>query len=381
VSGLLTEERVLADARATAALDDFGDPWFLEPMRKFLDSLNAEGTLSPAGVTLQHGRLVHALVNRLRLTDAVKRHPEILDEPIAVAGVIVGLPRTGSTMFHRMLANAPGVNFIRWWEVWSYAPLPDEERGNPVARRAHAARLMDDFVAAGMMAMHPFALDAPDEEIMILDQFCVGTGPEANVYVPSFAEWLSEYDHRPAYENLKLVLKFLQWQDATRAGKRWILKTPGHLPTLDALLDVFPEAVVITNHRDPLQTVPSFASMLCAIHAMSTDPRDDVRVGRHVAMRWAKFLKRYAAVRERIGPDRFIDIKYEDLIAAPLDQARPVLARLGMDMTPDVEAAMTEWLAENAREKRAAHVYTLEQFGLTVEELAADFAEYRQRFG
>jgi hypothetical protein len=105
-----------------------------------------------------------------------------------------------------------------------------------------------------------------------------------------------------------------------------------------------------------------------------------VKVGQFTEKRWAGFLERYASVRDRIGPHRFIDIKYEDIVKAPLEQARPVMARLGIEMTPDVEVTMTEFLEENARDKRAAHHYTLEQFGLSMEMLERDFASYRAKF-
>jgi hypothetical protein len=159
-----------------------------------------------------------------------------------------------------------------------------------------------------------------------------------------------------------------------------VLKTPGHLPTLDALTTAFPDTVVITTHRDPLQTVPSYCSMVSSIYKMNADDVDEVKTGLFTEKRWAGFLERYAAARDRIGPHRFIDIKYEDLVKDPLAQARPVLDRLGIPMTPEVEESMKEWLVENAREKRAAHHYTLEQFGLSTEGLEQDFASYRGRF-
>ena len=166
----LTEESLLAEAKKQAGLGDFGDLWFLEPMGKLLDSIAKEAKLSPAGVAGQGARIVHGLVSRLRLQDALKRNPEILDEKVMVAGTIVGLPRTGSTMFHRMLSNAPGINSIKWFETQFYAPFAGEERGNPVERRALATKVMEGYVAAGMMSIHPFAIDAPDEEIIIMDQ-------------------------------------------------------------------------------------------------------------------------------------------------------------------------------------------------------------------
>ncbi len=376
----LTEERVLSEARQQAGLSDFGDLWFLEPMNKLLESMHKEAKLSPAGIANQSGRMVHGLVSRLRLQDALKRNPEINDEKVTVAGTIVGLPRTGSTMFHRMLSNAPGFNSIKWYETQFYAPFAGEERGNPVERRALATKVMEGYVAAGMMSIHPFAIDAPDEEIIIMDQVFVGTMPESAMYTPSYSAWLGAFDHTKAYEDLKTILKFFQWQDVARHGGRWVLKTPGHLPTLDTLFKVFPETTVITTHRDPMSTVPSYCSMTNSLVHMNSDRVDDVEFGRFTEKRWAGFLERYEAARERIGPHRFIDIKYEDLVKAPLDQARPVLAKLGVEMTPEVEDGMKEWLQENARDKRAAHHYTLEQFGLSEPELEKDFKSYRERF-
>jgi hypothetical protein len=376
----LTEESLLNEAKRQAGLSDFGDMWFLEPMGKLLESIHNEAKLSPAGVAGQGARIVHGLVSRLRLQDALKRNPEILAEKVTVAGTIVGLPRTGSTMFHRMLSNAPGINSIKWFETQFYAPFAGEERGNPVERRALATKVMEGYVAAGMMSIHPFAIDAPDEEIIIMDQFFVGTMPESAMYVPSYSEWLGTFDHTKAYEDLKTILKFFQWQDVGRQGKRWVLKTPGHLPTLDTLFKVFPETTVITTHRDPLQTVPSYCSMVNSLVHMNSEQVDDIQVGQFTEKRWAGFLERYEAARQRIGAHRFVDIKYEDLVKAPLDQARPVLAKLGVEMTPEVEDGMKEWLQENARDKRAAHHYTLEQFGLSEPELEKDFKSYRERF-
>ena len=231
----LTEQSLLGEANLQAGLSDFGDLWFLEPLGKLLESIHKEAKLSPAGVVNQGGRMVHGLVSRLRLQDALKRNPEIHDEKVTVAGTIVGLPRTGSTMFHRLLASAPGFNAIKWFETQFYAPFPGEERGNPAERRALATKVMEGYVAAGMMSIHPFAIDEPDEEIIIMDQVFVGTMPESAMYVPSYCAWLANFDHTNAYEDLKTILKFFQWQDVGRQGKRWVLKTPGHLATLDTL--------------------------------------------------------------------------------------------------------------------------------------------------
>jgi len=199
--------------------------------------------------------------------------------------------------------------------------------------------------------------------------------------VPSYCAWQDHYDTRPAYEDLKTVLKFLQWQEPDlRKNKRWVLKTPGHLSMVNAMIDSFPDAVIIMTHRDPVSTVPSYCSMVDSIVKMSTTEIDSVTMGRFTAKRWAGFLKQFTDAREKTGGDRFIDISYETLTKTPLVEARRVMERLNVPMSDAVEAAMTEWLEENSRDKRAAHHYTLEEFGLTKEELEHDFAAYKARF-
>ena len=377
---LMNRQALLDAASRQTGLADFGPDYFLEPMGRLLDSIEADARLTEAGAAGQRARIVNTLTTRLRMFDAIARHPEIAAERVEVAGVICGLTRTGSTMFHRMLAVAPGMTAIRWWECLNYAPFPNEERGNPVERRRAAEITMDGYVKAGMASIHPFAIEEPDEEIIIMDQFFVGTMPESLMYVPAFTRWLATYDHHAAYGDLKTVLKFLQWQDPSRRGKRWVLKAPGHLATLETLLDTFPEAVVITTHRDPVQTIPSYCSLVNAMIRMSSDEIAPETVGRFTEKRWAGFLKHFTQSRDRLDADRFIDVRYEDLVSAPLEQARRVLSRLGIEMTPPIETKMAEWLLENARDKRAAHHYTMEEFGLSKAVIEQDFGFYRNRF-
>jgi hypothetical protein len=376
----MNRQALLDEASRQTGLADFGTDHFLEPMGRLLDSIEADARLTEAGAAGQRARIVNALVARLRMFDAIAKHPEIAEEKVEVAGVICGLTRTGSTMFHRMLSVAPGMTAIRWWECLNYAPFPDEERGKPVARRQAAEITMEGYVRAGMASIHPFAIEEPDEEIIIMDQFFVGTMPESMMHVPSFSNWLATYDHHAAYRDLKTVLKFLQWQDPSRQSKRWVLKAPGHLATMETLLDTFPETMVITTHRDPVQTIPSYCSLVNSMIRMWTDEIAPETVGRFTEKRWAGFLKHFTQVRDRYGAERFIDVQYEDLVSAPLEQARRVLKRFGIEMTPPIEAKMTEWLVENARDKRAAHHYTMEEFGLSKELIEQDFGFYRNRF-
>ncbi|ANI79351.1 hypothetical protein EP837_02957 [Sphingobium sp. EP60837] len=377
----LAKDALLATARGRSGLGDFGDMWFIEPMDRYLESLRSEARLTDAGAAAQREVMVKGLVSRLRLIDDLKRHPEILDEKVEVAGIILGLPRTGSTIFHRLLASTPGMTAIRWWEGQNYAPFPGEERGSPVERRAAAQVMLDGWlgVAPGLMSIHPLDIDGPDEEIIILGQMFVSTMLEGMAFVPTFADWLSGYDQSCGHRDLIVVLQYLQWQDPSRAGRKWILKSPSNLPFAEVAASAFPDAQLIMTHRDPMQVVPSYISMMASLYGMSAEVPDEL-VGRFWIERLDEWLRAFEGARNRIGEDRFIDIDYRQVAREPLVQAKRALARFGISDTPEAEAALTEFLAGNGREQRPAHDYSLERYGLTAEEVEARFAAYRARY-
>jgi hypothetical protein len=304
-----------------------------------------------------------------------------MDEQVEVAGIILGLPRTGSTIFHRLLASAPGMTAIRWYEAQNYAPFPGEGRGEAGARKAYAQAMIDGWLQLSpeLASIHPLDPDSPDEEIIILGQMFVSTMVEGMSFVPSFTRWLDDYDQSRGHEDLKTILRYLQWQDPARQGCKWILKSPSHLPYAEAAAKAFPDAVLVMTHRDPLEVVPSYVSMEAALYKLSaTVP--DAEVGRFWFQRLAGWMKRFEAARARIGEDRFIDIDYRAVAREPLAQAERVLTRMGLVRDDRLEAALTEFLAGNRREQRPAHVYAPERFGLTESEILEAFATYRARF-
>lgn len=374
-------EDLFAAARARAGLDDFGDLWFAEPMERFIAAANAEGALTPEGFAGQTEVIVKGLVSRLRMVNDIKRFPEILDEQVEVAGIILGLPRTGSTIFHRLLASAPGMTALRWFEAQNYAPFPDEEPGNPAGRRAYAQAMIDGWLqlAPELASIHPLDPEAPDEEILISGQMFVSTMVEAMTFCPSFAAWLNSYDQRQGHEDLKTILKYLQWQDPSRRGRKWILKSPSHLPYTEVAAAAFPDAVLIMTHRDPLDVVPSYISMECALYKLNS-VHSDAEVAGFWFPRLVEWMDRFLAARARIGEDRFIDIDYREVAREPLAQATRVLTHMGIPVDSRIEAALAEFMAGNTREQRPVHAYSLDRFGLTETQIAEAFATYRARF-
>jgi LPS sulfotransferase NodH len=374
-------EDLLRRARERAGLGDFGDMWFLEPMDRFIEAANREARLTPAGLAGQTEVIVKGLTSRLRMVEDIRRHPEILDERIEVAGIILGLPRTGSTIFHRLLASSPGMTAIRWYELQNFAPFPGETPGDPTGRRAYAQAMIDGWLSVSpeLASIHPLDPDAPDEEILVLGQMFVSTMVEGMTFVPSFARWLNGYDQSRGHEDLKTILKYLQWQEPARRGRKWVLKSPSNLPYAEVAANAFPEALLIMTHRDPVQTVPSYVSMQAALYKLSSSLTDQ-EVGAFWFPRLVDWMRRFEAARARIGEDRFIDIDYRAVTREPLAQAERVLARMGVPVDDKVEAALAEFMAGNTREQRPMHDYSLARFGLDEAAILREFAEYRARY-
>lgn len=375
-------ETLVAEAIARTGLSDFGDTWFFANIDALIPIFNSESRLNAAGVQGAAGMIVNGLVNRLRHVELIKQHPEILDEEVEVAAVVVGLPRTGSTMLHRLLASAPGMTGTRWFETQNYSPFPDEEHGNPEGRREAAKGILDYMLATipDLMSIHPMSIDQPDEELIILGQLYSSTMIEGTYYVPSYARWLMQQDRIQCYRDLKQILQSLQWQDPTRKGAKWVLKTPGHLMALDGVIEVFPDAKIVMTHRDPVATVPSYCSMEYSLYHLGSDDVDRKSVADFWVGRLAELLNSFMDVREKVGGKNFVDVRYKDLLTDPIGQGTRVLEAAGITVTDAVRDGMAEWIEANKREDRAPHKYTLEDFGLRKEEIEGLFNRYRDNF-
>ena len=377
----LDADALIEEARAKTALKHFGDESFREPLAVLLASLESEANLNDVGRATQHARIVESLATRLMMEDYLRRYPEILDEDLGEVVVIVGLARTGTTRLHRLLGSGPAFQVAQWWEVRYPAPFPgsDWRHDDPRIAAAHAEVEATLEAVPELATVHPWDPEGADEEVMLLEHTFLSWVPESSAYVPSYQEWLDGQDLTAAYRYLARFLRFIQWQkqEAGRGGGRWILKSPFHLAYIDPLFEVFPGARVIQTHRDPLETIPSAASMYRSLQALNTDRVDPERVGDAVCGRYRGALERCMQSRARHGQERFIDVDYRAVGRDAMGEARRIYAWLGLEFTREAEQAMLAWNRDNARERRAAHDYSLEEFGFTRDGLAADFAEYR----
>ncbi|MET0985072.1 MAG: sulfotransferase [Steroidobacteraceae bacterium] len=380
--GALDAEVLMREARTQTGLVDFGAPDIREALQVLVAAMNSEGRLSPAGMEGTRHSFTRVLANRLKIQDVFKRHPEILNEPIAGPIVIVGLPRSGTTKLHRMMACDPGLQKLPLWKIFNPVPLPGEVPGeiSPRIQQAQAfvQALRDrhpDFYAA-----HPMDAQEPDEEEFLMELTFLGYLNALSAHVPTYAQWVHRQSFAGWYRLLRELLQFYQYLDG-RLRTPWLLKAPAHLGQLPLLLEYFPHATVVHCHRDPLEAIPSMGGLAAASRRFHSDVEQDKDVGAFVLDLWSRQMRRYCADRDKVEASaRFVDVAYPDIVR----DAAGVIARIysAAELQPSAEALtrMRAWEQNNTQHKHGRHEYSLAQFGYDESGLKAAFKEYRARF-
>lgn len=376
----INANEILDQAKSETGLSDLGEPLFFEGLNRLIDSINNEASLNEIGIQAQPIRIQGLLSNRLRFEEDLKKFPEILDQEIIAPIVIVGLPRTGSTMTHRLLASDPNHTAMLWWEGRYPALLPGEKRGDIEARMELGKAEVDAVVAASPEALdiHPWDYKGADEEILLLEHNFLSTVPESFMALPSYSEWIEEQDHTLAYEDLKKFIQYLQWQNPGREKKRWVLKSPHHLGFIDKMISVFPDAKIIQTHRDPIKTVPSFCSMCANLFEPLTTNFDKVFIGKHWSNKLTRALNHCMNISEQ-HPDNFLDLEFLNMIKDPIDEMKKIYEFIGESFGEKTEVAMEAWREENKHEM-GAHKYSLEEYDLTESQINDNFAKYQQKY-
>ena len=377
---MLNQTEIIKEAKNQTGLEKFGNPLFMDGFEALISSINQEADLNEIGVEAQKHRLIGILANILRIENAFKENLEILEEEIKSPVVIVGLPRTGSTMTHRLLASDPNHTAMLWWEGRYPAMLEGEQRGNPLDRMEMGKAEVEAVMQASpdALTIHPWDYKGADEEILLLEHTFFSTVPESFMRLPSYSNWVESQDHIHAYNQLKKMLQYLQWQNPGRENKRWVLKSPHHLGFIDKLLLVFPDSKVIQTHRDPYKTVPSFCSMCANLFEPISNSYDKEEIGHHWANKLAKVLNHCMKI-SKLNKENFLDLEFNKMIKDPISEMTEVYNFIEEDFTDQAENAMKAWKEENQHEM-GAHQYSLEEFNLDNSFIDENFSEYINQY-
>ncbi len=358
-------------------------PDMLEALRILTGSWNQDGNLTPAGAAGKRAGLIRALTNRLRLEDALTDHPAIAAEPIAGPIVIIGLPRSGTTKLHRIIAADPGMQKLLLWQLLSPVPLANAPPAGPDPRiaqaEAYTQALRDN--APDLYAAHPMAATEPDEDIFALEVTGYNYINCSTVPAPAYKAWLDQQSFTPVYQWLKRILQVQQYFGG-QPGRPWVLKAPQHMGFLPELFSVFPDATIVHCHRDPKITVASYIAMITAARRGSCAIADPADVGRYALTFWGEHTRRYLTSRAALAADHnFVDLAYNAIVADSLACAERIYTTAGLALPAASRAAMHAWEASNAQHKHGKHSYNLADANLTPGDIAKEFAEYSRLFG
>jgi len=375
----LDTDALHAQASADTGLHDFGPGDYRERLDVLLAALRDIGDLHPAGTVNFYSQLLQLLKNRLLLTDLMSRHPEIDDIDLKPPVVIAGLPRTGTTHMHNLLAAPPTFRTMPYWESVEPFPLPVEAGIEPDPRRTR----MDvgvgviNTVMPHFPLMHEMTTDHVHEEIQLLANDFSTMLFETLAEIPSWREYYRSHDQTPHYQHLVSQLKAMQF---LRGGRRWLLKSPQHLEQVPVLDRVFPGSIVVFTHRDP---VPVALSMIAMVTYAARMHRSSVPVAQ-IATAWIDRLDRMLGtlVRDRdvVGPDRSIDVRFDDFMADEVGTVDRIYALAGEPFTGEAQAAVAGYLEGHQRGRFGGVETSCEMFGLTEDDLRARFAPYVDRF-
>lgn len=384
MSGELAVNALLQQARIATGLSDFGDDWFLRPLTRLVDDVNREaGLVSPESSA--GARIQGALADRLQLEQYFKDHPEAAQERIDLACAIIGLPRTGSTMVHRLLAASPKLTALWWWETAFPFPLPGEAMDDPAPRQEAAKGMVDWLLSEwpDFESIDPMDAMAINEEVVLLDRTFLSTTYDSMMPIHGYGHWQAEQDHEPAIRDLFRFMQVIQHQRVARGEVRrpWVFKTPHYvMGALAGLLKVWPDVKLVMTHRDVGDVLPSYCSMCASLSVNSSTSYRKEEQGAHWTRRFRDGLNRLEAIRATLSEGQVIDVAYRDTVTDPQGTGEKILAALGYAPDADDRQAMQQAIAANAREARPKHKYSAADFGLTPEGIAQDFADYHKKY-
>ena len=374
----LSPQQLLRSARRHTGLTDVGVQSILGPLECLVDALEREANLTPFGRLTTRRHLVSLIETALLLQQDRTSSPAVSEQRIVAPVFIVGLPRTGTTLLHNLLAQDPATRTPLTWETMFPAGYPESPSALRRTRAKAAARLaLANRIAPEFQRIHPLGVDRPEECVALMAPGFTSTLFHTLYRVPSYQDWFESDLQTPGFEMHYRTLQQLQFRRGTR---RWVLKGPAHIFSLGAVLRRYPDARLIQTHRDPLRAIPSIASLSTTVRRAFSRQADPGEIGRDCALRFSGALQRFLRRRDSLPPDRIMDVAYAELTSSPLATVERIYDHLGWPFPATARASMRDYLTANPRDARGVHRYSLQAFGLDAAQEAQRFAHYCERF-
>jgi hypothetical protein len=358
-------------ATRMTGLSDFGDrAEYLEGMEVLLESFQNDERLTPFGNKVVRAQFRGALAARALANASFAANPSYADVAIERPIFVTGLPRTGTTALHRLLCDDPNAQGLEMWLTQVPQPRPPREQwaDNPIYAHMQANFDQHHRENPEFMGVHFMSADTVEECWQILRQTFRSIAYETLAYLPTYSAWLQQQDWTPAYARHKQNLQLIGLNEP---GKRWVLKNPSHLFALDALMTVFPDALVIQMHREPRTIVASASSLAMQATEGQSEIFHGEVIGRVQLELWARGAEAFRAARQKYDPAQFLDIDYRDFVGDQAATVAWVYEHFALGEPPAPVAARA---GGDGGGHRSSHRYSLADFGLTEAEVDERFA-------
>jgi hypothetical protein len=357
---------IVAAAQRTTGLSDLGGTLHEEGLRILAEDLaSPEAGLTPRGNYFHRAEVKSALVGVLLTTHAFKAHPEHADVPIERPVFVMGLPRTGTTALHRLLHADPQAQGLEMWLTQYPQPRPPRETwdDDPVFQAMQAGFAAHHVESPDFMGIHYMDATTVEECWRLLRQTGKSNSYESLAHVPRYTDWLQRQDWTDAYARHRQNLQLVGLNDPE---KRWVLKNPSHMTALDALMSVYPDALVVYTHRDPVVCIASSCSLSAETTVGHSTTYDAATIGRTQLDLWSRSFHAYHDARPAYDDDQVADVAFTDLVRDPMGTVRGIYEQFGLELTPEAVAAV-EAIDREQRQggKAPSHRYDLGDYGLT----------------
>lgn len=361
---------------------DFGPSDYLPGLRVLLQSMDYDPRFTEQGRRAAWGQVVGVLAGRVHAIKSMRETPGFDAHPIVSPVVITGVPRTGTTALHRLMAVDPRFQGLQTWLLDAPMPRPPIETWESYPEFQKSMAVIEARYAAAPQkrAAHHIAAEEVHECCMVLRQSFVSNLWSCGWSAPTYDAWWQCQSEAAAYDH---YYRCVQLIGSNEPEKRWLLKNPGHIENLDLLFAVFPDAKVIQTHRDPAKAVPSLVSLLMNLHPIMEEGRAQQRaenmLAREVA-KWSNAVRKADKVRAQ-HPGQVLDVVHADFHGEPMAVLERIYAFIGMDIPADTRAALAQRIEEKPELARGAHRYDIADYGMTEGEARAPFGDYIQRYG
>jgi Sulfotransferase family len=377
----LDPDRLIDEACELAGTDDFGDDdGWRDAMSRLVDGLVHEADLTPLGVEIAAYDVIMPLRNRLQITTWRNQHPELANERIDRPIIIMGQPRTGTTILYDLLAQDPQLRAPLTWEVDHPCPPPQPETygTDPRIAETQASLDMSEQLMPGFMKFHPMSARGGQECVRITAGTFCSMIFTVQYRLPAYYRWVMyEADHSDAYRYHRKYLQHLQ----SGVRGQWLLKSPAHMWQLDKLLHAYPDAVLVQTHRDPLIVIASISALTRHLRTMASDSATVPDAAAQCSDEIVLGLQRVMQFVDDgvVSKNPIIDVQFADFMRDPFATIRTIYHQLGRELTPTTEQHMRDHLAAHPSDG-GGNRYTWADTGLNANELRDKVRSYQDRY-